>query len=592
MDRNVALWSASGRRVEAALDGLPARSSSAPPNRPDDLVMVEEAETTLTAAGAPSSNFTFMQTSEWVESHYLHDNNSASPAAQDGPLYPGLTSQNGHHLSLGESPSETMQALANDSRSHSMPSLFNTTQAITSGLASYNRLHNTGLPEAMPSYSVPVCAFSANNGHFGPTGTADVPFSSEELRLAEHRHSKHRGAHADVRDEEHDGRQQSIASRVRALGLSSPPPLIPFPTHHGLGLIEDDASNKAVASQTWMHAAPSGEHCVNSMLRLPYLDEALHSGLPGGAALSFGSSQDRNPMWGSAEHYAIADFGNDHKDFYGIGLHGHEHSTTTGGTSSLASSRSLPELTWSSTDPWLSRPCSDWLHDEDEGSALARRESTTASGTAPRCTTYSVSAASTAGASANPCAGSEDVANHRDSRTLLNARSHAMGDRPGGNRMEEGEIGSKRRIWYRAPNGQFASATQALSGQLSGDGSGNGEGSSRGSEGGIRRIRRRRKSEEVERKYRCDFDGCNKAYGTLNPLPWLFCSVSHPLFALPLLGAWFSLPTCPLLSLDMILTPDLNTHRATNEHGPRLNAVGYRRAHADWLSRQAAGQGV
>lgn len=112
MDRNGALRSGSGDRVDAALDGLPARSSSAPPDRPDGLVTIEEAETALTAAGAPSSNFSFTHTSEWVESHYPYDHISASPAAQDRPLFPGLTSQNGHHPSLGESPNETMQALA------------------------------------------------------------------------------------------------------------------------------------------------------------------------------------------------------------------------------------------------------------------------------------------------------------------------------------------------------------------------------------------------------------------------------------------------------------------------------------------------
>lgn len=86
-----------------------------------------------------------------------------------------------------------------------------------------------------------------------------------------------------------------------------------------------------------------------------------------------------------------------------------------------------------------------------------------------------------------------------------------------GGRIEEGSIGSKKRIWYRAPNGQFASATQAFSGNFPGDGSGgSGQDSLHGSSEGFRRIRRRRKSEEVERKYRCDYDGCDKAYGTLN----------------------------------------------------------------------------
>ena len=139
----------------------------------------------------------------------------------------------------------------------------------------------------------------------------------------------------------------------------------------------------------------------------------------------------------------------------------------------------------------------------------------------------------------------------------------------GGGRMEEGCIGSKRRVWYRAPNGQFASATQALSGQYSGEERGsNGEGSS-SSAGGIRRIRRRRKSEEVERKYRCDFDGCDKAYGTLNRK---YCVATCWLRR-----SHVALSTYCRLSCSFHLTlcaSDLNTHRATNEHGPRLNAVG------------------
>ncbi|SPO21315.1 uncharacterized protein UTRI_00792 [Ustilago trichophora] len=551
MDRNGALWLGSGDRVDATLDGLPARSSSASPNRPDGLVRIEEAETTLVAAGAPSSNFSFAHTSEWVESHYPYDHISASPAAQDRPLFPGLSSQNGHQPSLGESPNEAMQAMTHDSQSHSMRSLIGMTLTTTSGLASDNRFRNTGFPEAIPSYSFPVCPLPSNNGHIGPTRTANFPLSSEELRLGEHRHFRYREDCAGVPDEGLDVRQQSMASRVRALELSSPPPLVPFPMHHGLGVIEDDALVKVATRQDWMHAA-SGEHNANSMSRLPYLGEALRSDLLGGTALPFESNQDRNPMWGPAEHHANAEFGNDHNDFYGIGLHGLDHSTTTGGTSSLASSRSLPELTWSSTDPWLNRACSEFLPDEDEGGALAKGESTTTNRAAVGCMTYSASATSTGCASANPRASLEEVANHRDSRPILSAESHVMGGRAGGNRMEEGEIGSKRRIWYRAPNGQFASATQALSGQLPGDGNGNGEGSSRGSEGGIRRIRRRRKSEEVERKYRCDFDGCNKAYGTLN---------------------------------------HLNTHRATNEHGPRLNAVESNTVILSWNARTQATDG-
>ncbi|KAN0060469.1 hypothetical protein ACQY0O_007800 [Thecaphora frezii] len=93
-------------------------------------------------------------------------------------------------------------------------------------------------------------------------------------------------------------------------------------------------------------------------------------------------------------------------------------------------------------------------------------------------------------------------------------------------RMETQEENGRRRIWHRAPNGQFASLT-SLAQRREG-------GTEQADSTSPRRIRKRRKGDEIERRYACDFPGCSKAYGTLN---------------------------------------HLNTHRKTCEHGPRLNAA-------------------
>lgn len=72
------------------------------------------------------------------------------------------------------------------------------------------------------------------------------------------------------------------------------------------------------------------------------------------------------------------------------------------------------------------------------------------------------------------------------------------------------DVNGRRRSWRRASNGQFASAAQLQQGDSD---------NMRQKHAGphnTKLIRKRRKSEEIDRKYRCNFGDCPKAYGTLN----------------------------------------------------------------------------
>ncbi|TKY90934.1 hypothetical protein EX895_000932 [Sporisorium graminicola] len=269
-------------------------------------------------------------------------------------------------------------------------------------------------------------------------------------------------------------------------------------------------------------------------LRLQFVDVSMHHEAHERQALSDPAS---NPTWGFSRDRPLPLFGIESRDLFTNG--GHDSLATSGTTSALGLSRSLPGSTLTSNDAWLSRSEEESL----PGPAFLVGGRASASASAQDTHQRSVPFESSFGPAGNLGFFGEGLKS--------SSSNEVAGANLGGGRIEEGCIGSKKRVWYRAPNGQFASATQALSGQHTMDSHGNDEQSSQSSSVGIRRIRRRRKSEDVERKYRCDYDGCDKAYGTLN---------------------------------------HLNTHRATNEHGPRLNAVGYRRAFAEWERRQTAAQ--
>lgn len=229
------------------------------------------------------------------------------------------------------------------------------------------------------------------------------------------------------------------------------------------------------------------------------------------------SGQERsNPMWGLGEEGFGGTVGGDWKSLHASGADSYYQSSSTGGTSSLASSRSMPEMTTSSGDPWITGVDTDWMNDEHYGGVQFRREDSRGSQVGGRG--LQGSSDSSNGAPTTPSGTTAfSFTGSRDAGSATGTAHRSMGNGTMVNRVEEGLIGSKRRIWFRAPNGQFASATQTPSSLLHGGTTGNdhGEGGSRGNDG-IRRIRRRRKSEEVDRKYRCDYVGCDKAYGTLN----------------------------------------------------------------------------
>ncbi|SNX84102.1 uncharacterized protein MEPE_02810 [Melanopsichium pennsylvanicum] len=552
MDRNSCLYSSSGS-VGGPVAEVPARSSSAPPNQSGGLITIEEAAN-ITAVDVPSEyNVTYTQTSDWVESHFTHQGISLLPASEDSSLYQNFYVHNGQQSHVGSEASQ--YEMVHPFSNGGMPSLtipYEMTLQSGWGPTSDPRFRTIGIPDLMHRYPWPAYSLSADEGQIGPARSAIAVSSVPAHVPSDHRNSETCVAHGSTRYDGQDPEHQSIAARVGALNLSPSPHIVPFAGHGGLGSFDDDASNKTAQGQERMQPHTTFEHGIDDMLRLPYLDEALRNGMGGGSAPPLETTLERNSIWSLRQHHTGPSFGSVRNESLDAVYQIHDSSTASCGPSSLASSRSLPELTWTSTDPWLSHSNAGGVQGDHEGGSPITRE-------AQQC--YDAFRESNHSGTSRDANADQHDGQKAVSRAIrdLSSEQRALGlggnnvaESVGENRMEEGSIGSKRRIWYRAPNGQFASATQALNEQLDVSGSGNGWGSTRSNDV-IRRIRRRRKSEEVERKYRCDFDGCDKAYGTLN---------------------------------------HLNTHRATNEHGPRLNAVGYRRAHEEWKSRQGAGQGL
>jgi hypothetical protein len=316
---------------------------------------------------------------------------------------------------------------------------------------------------------------------------------------------------------QHDGRaggsQQSIASGVRELELSTPSP--PSPR----GMVQDDAAQKlkeSVESQhVWAglpYAGTTGA-CENSQGR--EVVEQLWKSSWNTLSTAAAGGQTGNPMWGSGQYGGGSSSGTMWTEAAMSGRSWPSLLGAVGEKGSLASSEPFPRLSWASDETMLYGDGTDGSRNnpwsDTHGHGL---ESGFAGGTTrePR---FESSDFSTAALTHSLQAEQGAARGEGASSWTLASDGTAAHDTQSGTRMEEGSIGSKRRIWYRAPNGQFASASQVRVGGEGGDGSSNGGGSSRGSEP-FRRIRRRRKSEEVERKYRCDFAGCDKAYGTLN----------------------------------------------------------------------------
>lgn len=387
----------------------------------------------------------------------------------------------------------------------------------SSGLAFYHDPRYPPFEDDKLTYPLPARALSASDGQAETVRLGESSYAIEGHGSRECHLSAQGTMHGSALQDGHDFRSQTIATRVGALEISSPPSRASFANHHALGFYGND-TNKIRTDQGWAQPVASQQHGSNAFLRLTGFDDDSQNGMSGSLAPVFEPSQVQNPMWGLGEHRVCGVLGEQSAMFHGAEHHGHEGSTATGSSSfsSLASSHSFPDPTWSSTDPWLSRHGLAWLQeDHEDRTRLGQENGMVATERASLGTYQSASATSIAGDSANITSGRQDARVRRDVPSLAEAGGSTSGERVVGNRVEEGSIGSKRRIWYRAPNGQFASATQTLSGSSTNQGNGNGDGRPRGGDG-IRRIRRRRKSEEVERKYRCDFEGCDKAYGTLN----------------------------------------------------------------------------
>ena len=107
MDRNSCLWLDS-ENVSAAIDSLPARSSSAPPNGPRSLITADEAGSTAATDGVPSSDAIYTPATGWNEPHITYNVITAPPAAAERSLFPSLISDDGHHLPLRGTQSGTV----------------------------------------------------------------------------------------------------------------------------------------------------------------------------------------------------------------------------------------------------------------------------------------------------------------------------------------------------------------------------------------------------------------------------------------------------------------------------------------------------
>lgn len=308
--------------------------------------------------------------------------------------------------------------------------------------------------------------------------------------------------------------QDLIASGVRRLHLSSSPAATAPPLPHAFG--EYDSSDKPFCGQEWLQPSTWEQRVAEDGMQLPYLCAEAHEEA---------RRNSENLMWTSAPSSLTPSLGSSSRESNTHVHGGSESHPTSGNTSSLSSSRSISQTNASLGKAWPGPEAYELVHGDgdqrqvfppkwEEDHGIVREI-----GHNGALANYGHNHGVEASFSRKLVEGAGHEVTGPGSSTL-DANSHLVGGR-----MEEGCIGSKKRIWYRAPNGQFASATQVVSGRPAQgeNSSGNGQGGSGGSEA-IRRIRRRRKSEEVDRKYRCDFDGCDKAYGTLNRT---YCARMH-----------------------------------------------------------------
>ncbi|KAJ9476442.1 putative zinc finger protein, partial [Pseudozyma hubeiensis] len=517
-----------------------------PPKNLFSLTPFEGAKEAVGASLDSSSNHNPRQAPGWIEPDASRESFGGIAIVGPGPATPlELPGDDARLLHLECLRGDTLPVHASHQRIHGLQSSIahfgmGLSTTLAPPIASHHPSH--AFSDQVTGESWPVLVRSADDVRSGciwPQAAFDSYAQLGTVSYGQLAPSAIRGVtDADAQQ----ASQDLIASGVRRLHLSSSPaaaapPLTPFG--------EYDDSDKPLCGQEWLQSSTWEQRAAEDGMQLPNLCATAHEE----------PRRDyQNAMWTSAQSSLTPSLGSSSRE-PNTHVHGGSESTpTSGNTSSLSSSRSLSQTNASLGEAWPGQEVHDLTHGDGDQRQVFPSKWQEHHG-------YGISHESGHDGGLSSYGRNHDLGARfpqesveeagpevlGPSSSTLDANSHFVGGR-----MEEGCIGSKKRIWYRAPNGQFASATQAVSGQPARDeiGSGNGQGGSSGSEA-IRRIRRRRKSEEVDRKYRCDFDGCDKAYGTLN---------------------------------------HLNTHRATNEHGPRLNAVGYRRAYAEWERRQLGGQ--
>ncbi|SJX60763.1 uncharacterized protein SRS1_11989 [Sporisorium reilianum f. sp. reilianum] len=603
MDCDPTLWPG-GDRLSDAAGSLSARSSSAPPNRSFGFTQIGRSDFAGTADAITSTNLDALCADEWDGSHVSVGSYGNSETTSTGGeqlfMVPNQFSSGGHHLAQGElvqsnSGKSIVRPAHQPSNSHVLTPSFvhldcghavegNRTHGLPSLTVSYGTDLTTNLeppfdtrfPNANyfnPTAEQPMLSYPslAGNRGFGLTRSTDAGYRGDEQTALDHHHSasiaSQEAAHYHLL---HEVQQQALPSRARDVFSSGLPASacsrIIFSPDTG----ESEGEERVFQGHEWPQIAMPSLHGQEDTPGLQFVDVSSHYG-PNGRQNVMGEPTS-NPMWGLAYDHPLSLLGAESRDFHAtMELGGYESLATSGTTSSLGSSQSLPGSTLTSNDAWLSRDGGESLQDR----SFSGRDRTEASASARGIPSRSVSFESSFDQGRNSSLDGQGSNLQLGPNAALGSNGEVTSASLAGGRIEEGCIGSKRRIWYRAPNGQFASVTQALTGQFAGDGNGNnGQGGST-SNAGIRRIRRRRKSEEVERKYRCDYDGCDKAYGTLNR-KYMQCARSKR-FACRVpsdtISLFSPLPSCTT-RMPAMDASDLNTHRATNDHGPRLNAVG------------------
>lgn len=364
--------------------------------------------------------------------------------------------------------------------------------------------------DALPGSSVPVCSFSANDGQLGPARTVEpLNFSGEVDATETHRLGSSTSRTAAAIDRQ-TVRHDIITSRVEVLNLATVPTSAPSLANQDISFIDTDLLRAATTQQEKLRTTLSGHYDMRNMLHAPQLDAGSRDGLIG---CHTSAGIDHNPMWGSATYYAQSNSESDTADAYMGSSSGQESFMATASTSGAASSRWQRHLAWQSTNPWQhanGEPSPQNGLAEDKFRHITGHE--TASGVQQRAACFESGLDRYDGVNKPR----EGAASPAMTFPFVGSSSMITSGSPGAGRMEEGCIGSRKRVWYRAPNGQFASARKVISGGFAANGLGQAVQSGTGSSPSIRRIRRRRKSEEVDRKYRCDYEGCDKAYGTLN----------------------------------------------------------------------------